>query len=384
MSMSAFLKTRALSISDNIIAAILFLGGAIVAGWLTDYLSQRYGLTPQIALVLSWSVGLLVFVALSLLLRPKKSQEAPVSPAQQLNQSGIVNAPHNEFNPTVVVQVPVSHPQTQPQRQERDIAKPNIVVKRVRISKGEENDTFADATDVKAKALVEFKNDADVPFPVSRTTVRASVHFNEIEGEDMRDVSDGHWLGESGGSVTFRPGDVKALLIAALTSDGAKTLTVSERARPLFSLYERMGIDLPAGAYNVEVQLFTVTTNAFLGKHQFRLITRPELYIQEIRKLTRFEKLRALAKFRAEGKKILEECADVRHVPLEAEAGEWRCRVIEFLTEHLDETHLITFNDPVEIVRWPKPSYGNIHDFLSKLYTELLILDQFIKQIGTD
>ncbi|MBV9927018.1 MAG: hypothetical protein JOZ96_18515 [Acidobacteria bacterium] len=125
MSISAFLKARALSISDNIIAAILFLGGAIVAGWLTDYLAQRYGLTPKVAVVLSWSIGLLVFVALSLLLKPKKEQESQAAPAQQLNQSSMVNEtrnefaphnefkPHNEFNPTLIVNVSSSQPQAQ-------------------------------------------------------------------------------------------------------------------------------------------------------------------------------------------------------------------------------------------------------------------------------
>jgi hypothetical protein len=119
MSTSTFLKARALSINDNILAAILFLGGAVVAGWLTDFIAQHFGLTPRVALVLSWSIGLLVFTALSLILRPKKSQEQQTDSARQLNQSSIVNAPHNEvkthneFKPTVVVNVSGSQPKEQ-------------------------------------------------------------------------------------------------------------------------------------------------------------------------------------------------------------------------------------------------------------------------------
>jgi hypothetical protein len=136
MSTSDFLKARAQAYADNIIAALLFVGGAVVIGYLTNHYAIVLGLDTKVALVLAWALALLVFVALSLLLKPKIKAAAEQSSPAQLTQSGISidNAPHNEFKPqnvfnpqnTFVVQMP--HSETQAgTRQQPQTTKPPVL-----------------------------------------------------------------------------------------------------------------------------------------------------------------------------------------------------------------------------------------------------------------
>lgn len=235
MSMSTFLKTRALSISDNILAAILFLGGAVVAGWLTDYLAQHYGLTPQVALVLSWSIGLLVFVALSLLLRPKKSQEAQTEPAQQLNQSGIANAPHNEFNPhnefkpTLVVHVPTAQPLPSKRQQPRTTNPPALQARPARLDRIKIDAYSLEVanlyttlheggrklTDVWV-AFAKFHRDADGSED-SWIDVRGYAEFFDTKGNSLFIADQIYWWQKEGDhktSETFSVGDTEKLIVA--------------------------------------------------------------------------------------------------------------------------------------------------------------------------
>lgn len=242
MSLPSFLKARALSISDNIVATILFLGGAVVAGWLTDYLAKYYGLTPSVALILAWVIGLLVFVALSLLLKPKKGATAETAtPSIQQTQSGNVIAPHNEFNPnnvfnpTINVNVPVSQTQPPPAREPEQLSTARRLLAKqpvfecigtrcIRRPLDLTNNTIGDKDYKDAElahdkvnvivALAKFYYRPDVGVDPS-LRVKANIEFRDEGGEPVI-INDLMWRTGDDKYKEFNTGDSHELIIALI------------------------------------------------------------------------------------------------------------------------------------------------------------------------
>jgi hypothetical protein len=159
----------------------------------------------------------------------------------------------------------------------------NLVFRRARIARTNRDSVLNEAKDGFPTAVVEFKNEPEASFPVQAATIRASVSFEEVNGGHGHEVPDSAWLKEKARAVTFRIGDAKELIIAVQDSAGVKTVRVHERTvrRTLYYYEFEFGV-LTGSEYTVEVQLVAERPSRFLGKHRFKLTTRPELKIESV------------------------------------------------------------------------------------------------------
>ncbi len=157
----------------------------------------------------------------------------------------------------------------------------NLVFNRVRVIQASIDRYVDEDEDGLVTTLIEFKNDAEAPFPPADAIVRASIHFEEVNGQCICEVPDGVWLNERTRSTRFRLNDIKGLVVAVQKDGRVRTLAV--RKKSIFRQAVKFEFhDLPPGEYNVVVRLVAEKPSVLLGKYEFRLITHPELQLEAI------------------------------------------------------------------------------------------------------
>jgi hypothetical protein len=204
-------------------------------------------------------------------------------------------------------------------------------------------------------AILEIKNDADSPHPVSAAQVRATVTFEEIGGEHVCSIPDVAWEGEALNVVRFRLGDTNTLIVAC-EAEG-KVIAVErhcEERRGRFYACEFLYQELTASDYRVEVQLFAERPHKMVGKRAFMLSTRPSFKVSEISPIE--NNSAAPSESRAKREYIIERLKELIREegalphgflsmddPRAFEYGAYQSRVGRFLTQHSDEEHLARF-----------------------------------------
>jgi hypothetical protein len=310
MPISSYFRERAQAIVDNIIAALLFGGGAVLLGWLIKHYAVVWGLDPRVAIVLAWAVALLVFVALSLLLKPKpRPEETPAmpQPAQQtLNQSGIVNEtrneanPHNEFKPTVNVNIPAAQSEEKPRRVPvQPPTPPHIEYRSYRIIRlpiditnnnlGEEQfieQYLSERQSIVLAILVRFyyRPDSNVP---SWIDVKPHVFF-----QGKWDVFDAVWYRTENEYRTFETGKAYELIVALVSLDRDDLLLTYEHDRkPLENTFGQSDFFVPnitpleGKEFHVLIELVCKWSDNVIAKpsFRFRLVLDPEPKFEEVK-----------------------------------------------------------------------------------------------------
>lgn len=253
MPMSSFLRERAQAYADNVVATLLLVGGSAVTGWLINHYGTVLGLDQRAALVLAWVIALLIAMTLSLLLKPKQQTRESQSPSrkQHLSQTGIVDRthfefkPHNEFKPSVVVNVPSHelHAHTQPQIMGRiqsakdfrmpdlEFTNPIIIDRWLDLEHGLTEEEDEDSGSLKVKVVLArfyYKPDQGVP---PRISVKAHISIANSAGVPIKARFDAVWEEEEDEYKEFDTADTHALVIAMIPCDDA-IATLQHGSRP--------------------------------------------------------------------------------------------------------------------------------------------------------
>lgn len=195
------------------------------------------------------AVGVLILaLALSLLLKPKQKSKQSDGPRQTLTQKGIVNAPsldfkpHNEFKPSVVVNVAalesrvrtqgLDHSETPSDFRKPDIEFVNHVIidRWLNAERGlvEEEDGDSGSLGVKV-VLARFYYKADQGVP-SRISVKAHASIANSEGVPIKTRFDAVWHDYEYEYQEFDTADTHALVIALILDKAIAVLQYDTRA----------------------------------------------------------------------------------------------------------------------------------------------------------
>jgi hypothetical protein len=184
-----------------------WLGGAAVIGWLINHYGPSLGLKPQVAFMLAGAIAILVALVLSLFLKPKekaRESESNQIPGvnQSLSQSGIVNAPHFEFNPHI--EVSPAFNQTQPKSLHQSLVGQNMpelsfeCIRAALIDVEVDMSTFEinlspNGHGLKCKAAVaDFRRNTD-DTNVDTISIRTIAELKGRKGESLS-INEGRWL----------------------------------------------------------------------------------------------------------------------------------------------------------------------------------------------
>lgn len=237
MSFSSFLRDGVQAYADNVVASLLILGGSLAIGALIDHYGRSFGLDGNRVRVLAGVGVLILTLALSLLLKPKhKSRRDALQ--QTLTQKAIVSAPtldfkpHNEFKPSVVVNVAGSESRTRApgldySETQGEFREPNlefvnhlIIECRLDAERGlvDEEDADSESPAVKeALARFYYKPDQGVP---ARISVKAHASIADSEGVPLKTRFDTVWQDYEYEYQEFYTADTHELVIAVIL-DGA-------------------------------------------------------------------------------------------------------------------------------------------------------------------
>lgn len=425
MSVSHFLRERAKGVADNIVASLLYAGGSLGIGWLANYVALYFGLGQRMALVIGWTLGLLIAVVLILLLKPKSESatEAKATPQQQFSHTGIINAPHNEFNPTLIVNVPVSQTQQQAKRESEQVSaarqalakQPVLEYKGSRLIKRPidlENNTLGDRdyedrelgqgfrNVIVALAKFYYRPDVGVDPWLS---VRAHIEFRDEDGYVAAAVDDAMWHKEDDKYKEFNTGDSHYLIVALIpigskdmvltyehnleSHDGVFTKTggfVTERLVPEIR-------NIQGKEFKFSVELIGKRLNQVIvtKKFNFRLTLTPEAKLEEVRsdlenslsgdqskaQLNRGRVREELLPLLREGQQLESELPNALHDrtrTLYSRCLGWGERVERTLRLYLDESFVVRFqaSDEQSGDSWPTQLRGRVAE-LEKIVKDL-------------
>ncbi|MDT4968239.1 MAG: hypothetical protein QOJ64_2976 [Acidobacteriota bacterium] len=377
--------------ADYLIAQFWFALGVLVilARFIYWAIFSTRGLTVRITV--SAAVGLalvgLTFDAFRSI-NHKRERWVQASQASQAKSDPLPLPPASPEQLPLGLPAAVEPKATKPETEIRPSpAGPNLVFKKpriVRVLAKRQTGQLHEIESGSPFAVVDIKNDANVGFDVIAADVRAVINFEEIGGSREIPIPDGTWLAESKNYAHFRLGETKTLVIAGFIE---KVLAVELKyrlARGLHHISERIYHELPGREYKADVQLFANYPRKMVGQREYRVRTQPELQIEELRNLTEDEILERLAELQHEGANILRKLEN-HHVlvPYQAEAERWAEKVEIFLMGNGKKTYALRFNNSLSTHQYPSPATGTTRGLFDWLYTRLMRLDEFVRELGT-
>jgi hypothetical protein len=197
--------------------------------------------------------------------------------------------PKYDLTPGAVQPITALEPKTEGTKERLTTPEPNLVFRKLRITKllaDERRNRINEDSRGWPAAVVGIENDADVPYEISSAHIRAAINFTEIGGEHTWSNPDSTWLEDLNSPTHFRQGEVKTLMIACELDNKICTAEVKVAGRRgLHTFNERIFHELTSTEYHVKVQLFANHPRKMVGKREYKLITRPELKIEEINSL---------------------------------------------------------------------------------------------------
>lgn len=387
MPISNFFRERAQAIADHVVAVLLIAGGDVVGAFAIHHYALVFGLDPPVAMILAWAIALLVAVAVSLLLKPNQklgqpSVEQP-APLQQLTQSGIVNAPHFEFNPHIEVSPTFSQSQTLSPTSELTIPKLSFECVRAKMIDVEVNLSSFEilltpsegrALDRCMAAVAEFRRNTD-DSNIDSISIRTIAELRGREGESLS-INEARWLeydltAKRSETVSFKRLDTKRLAVVlgisntkVYTYEGRYVKTEKFGHDWLYTFKEQFQ-DLIEAVYDVEIRLVGTQGGKVIvdDTFGFELIRGEELKDSIFRKKnpclllpglqpSKAERIGRLSSFAEEGDKLITRYREKVDVDW-PQARAWAERAHVYIAENVNEESAAFFSSETREYAYP-------------------------------
>lgn len=388
-------------------------------GWAINHFALVWNLDPHVAMILAWVIALLVAVAVSLLLKPKRKPGQPnveqPAPLQQLTQSGIVNAPHFEFKPhneanqsqtqSVAVYLPGAQPA--PDRSE---PKPKLNFECVGAKMiGVEIDQSFEilptqderySPDRCMAAVADFYRNTD-DSDIDSIGIRTVAALRGREGESLS-IREGRWLlhdrkMQRSESVPFKRLDTKRLAIVlgisnteVYTYEG-RYVKAEKFGRDWFYAFKKEFQDLAEGVYDVEIRL----VGTYGGKvivddtFGFELIRGGELKNSTFRRKnpclllpglqpSKAERIGRLSGFAEEGDQLITENRQRTEVDW-PKAKAWAESAHAYIAEHVNDESAAFFSS--ETREHPYPGGAIDRHFVDWIHTRIQRIAEIVSDV---